>query len=258
MSVLDAICQQRRKDVAAAQARMPLDRLREAARGRVHHSLIQRLRQGTGTAIIAEMKKASPSAGVLVADYRPAELAVGYRDAGAAALSVLTEPHHFLGREEDLRAARAAVELPILRKDFMVDSYQVVEAAAWGADVVLLIVAALDRLALQALHRAAIEAGLEVLVEVHDAAELELALELDPAIVGVNSRDLKTLTTDLAVGRKLIARIPRDRLAVAESGIRTRAELLDLSSRGYRGFLIGESLLRSGDPAARLRELQGR
>jgi indole-3-glycerol phosphate synthase len=258
MNVLDAIMAERRRDVAAARRAVPPGELEAAARGRAHHGLRARLAAATAPAVIAEMKKASPSAGLLRAAYDPAALARAYREAGAAALSVLTEPRHFLGDAAHLRAARAAAgDLPVLRKDFMVDTYQVLEAAAWGADAVLLIAAALDDAALAELHAAARDYGLDVLVESHDAAELERALVLDDAIIGVNSRNLKTLRTDLATARDLASRIPADRAAVAESGIRTREDVRDLYARGYRGFLVGESLLRHADPGAALSVLAG-
>jgi indole-3-glycerol phosphate synthase len=204
------------------------------------------------------MKKASPSAGLLQAAYRPVEIARRYRDAGAAAISVLTEPRHFKGSGSDLREVRRVVELPILRKDFMCDPYQVYEAAAWGADVILLIVAALERSVLEGLYREALACGLDVLVEAHTEAELDVGLGLEQAVIGVNSRDLKTLRTDLAVARGLAARIPAGRLAVAESGIRSYADVEMLAEAGYRGFLVGEALMRGGAPEAKLAQLLGR
>ncbi|MCE9615650.1 MAG: indole-3-glycerol phosphate synthase TrpC [Lentisphaerae bacterium] len=256
-NVLDQIMAERLADVAEASRRVPPDGLRRAANARIHHSLRARLANAGSTTIIAEMKKASPSAGVLRPDYQPVALAREYHDNGAGGLSILTEPRHFLGSDEHLRAVRAAVDLPILRKDFTGDAYQILEAAAWGADVVLLIVAALDGTRLRHLYETAIDLGLDVLVEAHTADEVDRALELDQAIVGVNSRNLKTLKTDLDVARHLAARIPPERLSIAESGISGRAEVVDLAARGYRGFLIGESLLASGSAGAKLRELQG-
>ena len=207
--------------------------------------------------MIAEVKKASPSAGLLRPDYRPGEIALAYAEAGASGVSVLTEPAHFLGSEAHLREVRQAVELPVLRKDFMCDAYQIVESAAWGADVVLLIVAALDSGSLRELYEAAISLGLDVLAEAHTAGELEAALGLEQAIVGVNSRDLGTLRTDLAVARALAPLIPKERLAVAESGIRTGSDICELARLGYDGFLVGEALMAEGDPGATLRRLRG-
>lgn len=257
MNILQRILREREADVAVAKRRVPLARLREEARERVHHSLREVLRSEAGTSIIAEMKQASPSAGLLRAAYRPVEIARRYRDAGAAGILVLTEPRHFKGSGSDLRETRRVVNLPILRKDFLCDPYQVHEAAAWGADVVLLIVAALDPSVLQSLYREALACGLDVLAEAHTAEELDVALSLEQAIVGVNSRNLKTLRTDLSTARALAERIPDDRPAVAESGIRSREDVLRLREAGYRGFLVGEVLMRGGDPEAKLRELRG-
>jgi len=255
VDILQTIMAERRQDVAAARAQIPLSDLERAASSRIHHSFADRLHSGAQTCVIAEMKKASPSAGILRDVYEPAELARGYTHAGASALSVLTEPRHFMGCEFHLRSARAATDLPILRKDFMCDVYQVVEAAAWGADIVLLIVAALSPVHMRELYAAAGGLGLDVLVEAHTADEIELALSLEQAIVGVNSRNLKTLKTDLDVARALASLIPSERASVAESGIRTREEILELESLGYRGFLIGEALVREDDPAGRLCDL---
>ena len=255
MNVLESIMAERRADVAEARRLVSIEALNKLAAGREHHSLAARLRRTPGTHIIAEIKKASPSAGLLREDYLPADFARRYAEAGACGISVLTEPRHFLGNERHLCQVRRAVDLPILRKDFLCDPYQVAEAAAWGADVVLLIVAALSPPELRRLYDEALRHGLEVLAEAHTAAEVDLALGLPQAIVGVNSRDLRTLQTDLAVAKRLRAGIPRDRLAVAESGIRTRQDIEELQALGYRGFLIGEALMSATDPGERLREL---
>ncbi|MBM4144174.1 MAG: indole-3-glycerol phosphate synthase TrpC [Lentisphaerae bacterium] len=248
---------ERRADVAQAKRDVPAELLREFAAPRARRGLAEALAGGRGTRIIAEMKKASPSAGLLRAGYRPEAIARAYAEAGAAAISVLTEPRRFLGSGEHLGAARRVTELPVLRKDFLCDVYQVTEAAAWGADAVLLIAAALDDGAMRELYAAAMDLGLDVLAEAHTAAEAERVLRLERAIVGVNSRDLATLKTDLGVARRLAALIPGDRLSVAESGIRSRADIEDLEARGYNGFLIGETLMTAADPAAKLRELAG-
>ena len=255
--VLAAIMQQRRRDVAEARQRIALRDLILAAEGRPHHSLIDRLKAGNPPRVIAEVKKASPSAGLLRAEYDPAAIAREYEAAGAIGISVLTEPHRFLGSEAHLRAVRAAVGLPVLRKDFICDAYQLAEAAAWGADVVLLIVAALDPLQCRTLHREALVLGLDVLVEVHTADELDTALACDGAIVGVNSRNLKTLTTSLDVAMELVDLLPADALCIAESGIKTAADLKRLGAAGYEGFLVGESLLREASPGAALKRLMG-
>ena len=255
MDVLGKIMAERRAAVLTARASVSEAVLAESASVRVHHSFVARLRDRTDAAIIAEVKKASPSAGVLRPDYAPAEIAAGYAEAGAVGISVLTEPNHFMGSGADLRGVRAVVDLPVLRKDFMCDAYQILEAAAWGADMVLLIAAALDRQEMLLLYREAIGLGLEVLAEVHDREELERVLPLEEAIIGVNSRNLKTLETDLDTARSLAAAIPSERICIAESGIKRHADIVDLQQYGYRGFLVGESLLRQSDPSAALRAL---
>ncbi len=248
---------ERRVAVEEARKAVPMEALREQAADRVHHSLVKAL-GAAETAIVAEVKKASPSAGVLRPDYDPGAMAAIYEANGACGISVLTEPRHFQGSAAHLEAVRAAVSLPVLRKDFMCDPYQVFEAAAWGADVVLLIVAALDETTMRSLYATARELGLDVLAESHSEAELDRALALEGAIVGVNSRNLKTLKTDLAVAHALSGRIPPGRLSLAESGIRTRADIEGLTAVGYSGFLIGESIVGHDDPGAKLRELSGR
>ena len=258
MNILDSIMAERRADAEAAEKRMPIAELRKQAAGRKHHSLSKVLTAGRGTQIIAEIKKASPSAGLLRPDFRPAAIARTYEASGAAAISVLTEPRHFLGSDEHLCKVREAVNIPVLRKDFIADPYQVYKTAAMGADVMLLIVAALDEKQLRSLYTEAVACGLDVLVESHTADELKRALELQNAIIGVNSRNLKTLKTDLTIARDLAAMIPKNRLAVAESGIKTRADIEDLTRLGYRGFLIGETLMTASDPAEMLKELLGK
>jgi len=256
-NILQTIMDERRAAVERSREEVPIERLREMAAGRVHHSLRDRLESGEGVRIIAEVKKASPSAGLLREDYRPGAMARVYEEEGAVGVSVLTEPRHFLGSEAHLRAVRLAVDLPVLRKDFMCDAYQIVEAAAWGADVVLLIVAALERRTLHALNDEALLWGLEVLVEAHTAEEISTALGLDQAVLGVNSRNLRTLRTSLSVAHSLAQTIPRQRLCVAESGIHSFADVCKLQQEGYDGFLIGEALLADPDPAAKMRRLRG-
>ena len=252
---LQYIFRERAEAVRAAKARNDRQSLESRAVARVHHDFRRSLMDGVGPRIIAECKHASPSAGILVEDYRPADIARGYVTAGAAAVSVLTEPLHFLGSADDLMAVRRAVDCPVLCKDFLCDAYQVLEAAAWGADVVLIILAAVDEALGQDLYRAARERGLDVLVEAHTAAEVERALAWKDAVVGVNSRDLKTLVTNLSVALELAPMIPAGRLAVAESGIRTADDIRRLMDAGYRGFLIGESFLRRVDPGSALHGL---
>ncbi len=255
MNVLKQIMGERRAAVREAKRHVALADLLWQAERRVRHSLADRLRQGGAPRVIAEVKKASPSAGVLRESYAPARIAAAYARAGAVGISVLTEPRHFLGSEADLRAVRKAVNLPILRKDFICDPYQLAEAAAWGADVVLLIAAALEWRQCEILFEESRELGLEAIVEVHTREELELALACRGAIVGVNSRNLKTLKTDLATARELAKAIPEDRLCIAESGIRTHEDIVGLQADGYDGFLVGESLLRQRSPGAALRRM---
>lgn len=210
---------------------------------------------GQGSAVIAEVKKASPSAGVIRADFRPAEIAVSYERAGAACLSVLTDRQYFQGREDYLAQARDACSLPVLRKDFIVDPWQVFESRAIGADCILLIVAALERGRLQELDGLAREAGLDVLVEVHDEREMEDALSTGAALVGVNNRDLHTFTTDLGTTERLRPMLPADRIMVTESGIHTPSDVSRLRAADIQAFLVGEAFMRAPDPGAALREL---
>ena len=213
------------------------------------------LRTAEHVNIIAECKRRSPSKGVLRADYDAAAIARAYADAGAAAISVLTEPTFFDGSVAHLQSVREAVDLPILRKDFLVTEYQLVEAKAAGADAVLLIVAALRPVELKLLHDHAVGLGLDVLVEVHDATELAVAIDVGARIVGVNNRNLRTLAVDTRVSEDLIARIPRDVIAVSESGLQAAGDLTRLGQLGYRAFLIGERFMGAPDPGAALRSL---
>jgi indole-3-glycerol phosphate synthase len=208
-----------------------------------------------GIAVIAELKKASPSKGLIREGFDAAELAPMLESAGAAVLSVLTDEKFFQGSLENLRRASAAVKIPCLRKDFMMDSFQVLEARANGADAILLIVAALTDAELRTLRNAAKAMELDVLCEVHDAAELDRALDLDCECVGVNSRDLKTFEVSLDRACELAARLPRNAVRVAESGIRTPADMARLRDAGYEAFLIGESLMRQKHPGDALRHL---
>ena len=207
--------------------------------------------------VIAECKRRSPSQGIIRPDYSPGQLAVSYQQAGAKAVSVLTEPTFFDGSLDHLRAVRRAVDLPVLRKDFIVTAYQLLESVAAGADAVLLIVAALDDRELQSLSSQAEGLGLAVLVEIHDRMELKRAVDAGARIVGVNNRNLHTLSVDLDATRVLIDEIPADVIGVAESGLQTTGDLRELEQLGYRAFLIGEVLMRNPDPGEKLRELLG-
>lgn len=206
--------------------------------------------------VIAECKRRSPSKGILREDYDPAAHAAAYARAGAAAISVLTEPSFFDGCLDHLDRVRAAVDVPLLRKDFLVTEYQIVEAAAHGADAVLLIAGALDDAALRDLSRLASALGLAALVEVHDLMELDRAVNAGAAIIGVNSRNLRTLAVDLAVLEHVIAAMPAGAIAVAESGIRTADDIRRLSTLGYHAFLVGERLITEPDPGEALRRLR--
>jgi indole-3-glycerol phosphate synthase len=205
--------------------------------------------------VIAECKRRSPSRGVLKAEYDPAAIASGYARAGAAAISVLTEPTFFDGHLDHLAAVRRVTDLPILRKDFIVDRYQILEARAAGADAILLIVAGLTPPALAELHRSATDAGLDVLVEIHGLAELPIALDAGASIVGVNNRNLRTLAVDTAVSREAVDRIPEETIAVAESGLKTSDDLRDLRRAGYDAFLMGERFMTASDPGHALAAL---
>jgi indole-3-glycerol phosphate synthase len=256
---LAAICASTRAVVARAKAKRPLAEVeRDAADAEPRRGFIaaleRRHREGRH-ALIAEIKKASPSAGLIRADFDPPGLAEAYRAGGAACLSVLTEEAHFRGSLEHLAAVRSAVELPLLRKDFVVDPYQIPEARAGGADAVLLILAALTDGEAAALEGVAREWQLDVLAEVHNAEELRRALRLETRLIGINNRDLKTLRTDLATTETLAAAVPAVRIVVSESGLAAPADLARMARAGVRTFLVGESLMRQRDVAAATRAL---
>jgi indole-3-glycerol phosphate synthase len=215
-----------------------------------------RSRIATGLpAVIAEIKKASPSKGLLRADFRPAEIAQSYERHGATCLSVLTDTDFFQGSDAYLQQARAACTLPVLRKDFTMDAYQVYEARVLGADAILLIVAALNDAQLRELAELAAELGMDVLVEVHDAAELERALALPTPLIGINNRDLRTFHTSLETTLDLLGKIPADRVIVTESGIHAPADVARLRARGVNVFLVGEAFMKADDPGGKLQEL---
>ena len=253
--ILDEIVEARRADVARAKRATPVAALEARPAYSAPRRGFAAALRGRAPAVIAEVKQASPSKGVIRADCDPVAIARGYAAAGAAAISVLTEERHFRGRLEDLEPIRAAVDVPLLRKDFLFDPYQLIEARAWGADAVLLIVAMLDSRQLADLHAAATSLGLDVLVEAHSAAEVEHAAAAGATVIGVNNRDLQTFVTTLATAERLRPLVPVGALAVAESGIETPADVARLRSAGYQAFLVGESFMRAADPGAALRAL---
>jgi indole-3-glycerol phosphate synthase len=255
MTVLDDIVAGVRADLAVREAAVPLEQLRERA-ARVDpaldaHAALAR----EGVQVIAEVKRSSPSKGALAAIADPAALAADYADGGAAVISVLTEQRRFGGSLEDLRAVRAAVDVPVLRKDFMVTSYQLWEARAHGADVVLLIVAALPQEALVSLHERAVSLGMTVLVEVHDEPELERAVDAGARVIGVNARDLRTLEVDRSTFARLAPRIPAGIVRVAESGVRGPHDVLEYARGGADAVLVGESLVTGGSPRQAVADL---
>ena len=259
--ILKKILRRKEEEIAERRARVPLDALRRRAEAAdAPRGFLRALRtkiDAGQAAVIAEIKKASPSKGVLREDFDPAAIAASYEQGGAACLSVLTDVDFFQGADAYLQAARAACALPVLRKDFTVDPYQVVEARALGADCILLIVAALDDARLAELLRLATELGMDTLVEVHDAAELERALALPAPLIGVNNRNLRTFETTLDTTLDLLPRVPADRLLVTESGIHTPDDVRRMREHGVHAFLVGEAFMKADQPGERLRELFG-
>jgi indole-3-glycerol phosphate synthase len=254
--ILDDILARTRADLAVRRARVPQDGVEAAARAvPPARSLARALRRPERIACIAEIKRRSPSAGWIREGADAADVARGYAAAGAAALSVLTDEPFFGGALDDLRRVRAAVDLPLLRKDFMVDRYQVAEARAAGADAILIIVSALGDGEIAALLDAARDFGMDALVETHDAAELARALALGATVIGVNNRDLKTFTIDRDLAARLRPSVPADRVLVAESGIRDAADVRRMRAAGVDAVLVGETLMRAPDPGTALAAL---
>ncbi|HEY6982869.1 indole-3-glycerol phosphate synthase TrpC [Reyranella sp.] len=256
---LARIVDDKRRHVAATRKRRPQGDVERAARAmdapRGFAAALKAAIAADRYGLIAEIKKASPSKGLIRLDFDPPSLARAYERGGATCLSVLTDEPHFQGKDEFLGLARNATRLPVLRKDFMIDPYQVFEARALGADCILLIMACLDDQLAAELARLAHVCGMDVLVEVHDGDELDRALGIDGDLIGVNNRNLKTLAVDLAVTEQLASRVPNDRVLVAESGLGTPADLARMAKAGASAFLIGESLMRVADVESAVREL---
>jgi indole-3-glycerol phosphate synthase len=255
--ILDDIVRDKRAEVQRVKGEVSLADLQQRPLFRAPRRPLRAALEARHRAIIAEVKKASPSKGVIRADFDPVRIATRYAESGAAAISVLTEERYFQGHLDYLAAIRRAVDVPLLRKDFLFDPYQLYEARAYGADAVLLIVAILPDALLQELLWLADELNLSALVEIHDQPELERAARSGARLLGINNRDLRTFHTTLATTEDLLPAVPRDALVVAESGIDTTADIQRLERKGVRAFLIGEAFMRATDPGARLSELLG-
>jgi indole-3-glycerol phosphate synthase len=257
--ILKKIVARKREEIAERSARVPLSELKAAVvsadppRG-FADAIVAKIAAGQA-GVIAEIKKASPSKGVLREDFRPADIARSYEQGGAACLSVLTDIDFFQGADDYLKQARAACALPVIRKDFIVDLYQVYEARVMGADCILLIVACLDDAALGGLNDLAHQLGMDVLIEVHDAEELERALRVENRLLGINNRNLRTFEVSLDTTLGLLSRIPGDRIPVTESGIHTPEDVRLMRGNGVDAFLVGEAFMRAHEPGAKLREL---
>jgi indole-3-glycerol phosphate synthase len=259
--ILSQIVAVKREEIAAAQQRVSLQAIRADAESRVltrdFEGALRRKIAAGRSAVIAEIKKASPSKGLLRADFIPADIAQSYAEAGAACLSVLTDRQFFQGQNDFLKQARASCDLPVLRKDFMVDPYQIYESRAVGADCVLLIAACLEDAQMAELEAIARSLDMAVLVEVHDAAELERALKLRTPLLGINNRNLRTFEVTLQTTLDLLQRVPGDRLVITESGIQSKDDVRKMREAGVHAFLVGEAFMRADDPGSALAELFG-
>jgi len=257
--ILKKIVARKREEITEAQRHTSVAQLQQRILGAdscrgFARSISSRLLAGE-PAVIAEIKKASPSKGVLRDPFVPADIAVSYEAAGAACLSVLTDVDFFLGGEWALKEARAACSLPVIRKDFIVDPYQVLEARAMNADCILLIAGVLSETDLKSLYNQAVDLGMDVLVEVHDSVELERAKTIDPMLLGINNRDLRTFNVSLETTERLLSDVPDGTTVVTESGIMSPSDVMRMRSRGVNAFLVGEAFMRADDPGAALREL---
>jgi indole-3-glycerol phosphate synthase len=257
-SILEKIVTVKREEVARRKQTRPLPDLAEAIRNKPPARDFRRALQASACAIIAEVKRRSPSRGLLRADFDPVRIALEYESHGAAAISILTDEPFFGGSDADLSAVGNAVTLPVLRKEFIIDPYQIHETRAIGADALLLIAALLTEVRLREYRELAASLGLAALVEVHDGTELEKALGAGAEIIGINNRDLKTFQTDLQTTLALAPLIPADRIAVSESGIRNRQDIETLTKAGIRAFLIGETLIAAPEIGPKLKELLGK
>ncbi|MGH1398328.1 MAG: indole-3-glycerol phosphate synthase TrpC [Alphaproteobacteria bacterium] len=255
-SVLNEICARKAEHVAAQKAKTPLTELEAQAKAaEAPRGFINAIKSAPDKALIAEVKKASPSKGIIRADFNPTQIARIYEDNGATCLSVLTDEPYFQGHDEYLKTVKSEVKIPVLRKDFMIDPYQIIESRALGADCILIIMAALSDAQAKELYDLSTAQNMDVLVEVHNAEELERAARLSPAMIGVNNRNLKTLKVDTQTSFDLLGSIPDTAIKIAESGLADANVINRLNTAGYNGFLIGESLMREPDIAAAIKNL---
>jgi len=257
--ILNKIVRRKGEEISTRKRQLPQEKLVEltesaGATRRFARTIADKVEKGQA-AVIAEIKKASPSRGVIREDFRPAQIAASYERGGAACLSVLTDIDFFQGCDDYLQQARSACRLPVLRKDFIVDPYQVYEARTIGADCILLIVACLDDRNMQKLNDLAHDLGMDVLIEVHDAAELKRALTIGNRLIGINNRDLRSFDVSLETTIKLLDQIPQDRIVITESGIHTSGDVERMRSHGVNGFLVGEAFMRSPEPGETLSRL---